>query len=121
MTALRVCVLLMAASLPVAGQSAPLFEKRPAPGRLVDIDGGRRLHILCKGDTDGPSVIFEAGLSHYPPVMTFGKAQEAITPFARACIYDRAGLGRSDRGPSARTHADMVDDLHRLLSAAQVP
>ena len=121
MKPLLVCLLVVAACLPSAAQTAPLFEKRPAPGRLVDIDNGRRLHILCKGDADGPSVIFEAGLSHYPPLATFGKAQEAIAPFARACIYDRAGLGWSDRGPSARTHADMVDDLHRLLTAAQVP
>jgi pimeloyl-ACP methyl ester carboxylesterase len=66
-------------------------------------------------------VIFEAGLSHYPPLMTYGKAQDAIAPFARVCLYDRAGLGWSDRGPAARTHADMVEDLHRLLAAAEVP
>ena len=121
MKPLLVGLLVVAAYVPVAAQTAPLFEKRSAPGRLVDIDHGRRLHILCKGDADGPSVIFEAGLSHYPPVATYGKAQDAIAPFARVCIYDRAGLGWSDRGPSARTHADMVDDLHRLLSEAKVP
>lgn len=118
---LQVCLLVAATALPSMAQTTPLFEKAPAPGRLIDIDNGRRLHILCKGDADGPTVIFEAGLSHYPPAMTYGKAQEAIAPFARVCIYDRAGLGWSDAGPSARTHADMVEDLHRLLTAANVP
>ena len=118
---LHVCLLVVAAALPAAAQAPAVFEKPAAPGQLVDIDNGRRLHILCKGDADGPTVIFEAGLSQYPPSLTYGKAQEAIALFARVCIYDRAGLGWSDAGPSARTHGDMVEDLHRLLAAAKVP
>jgi pimeloyl-ACP methyl ester carboxylesterase len=96
------------------------FVRPPPPGQLVDI-GGRRLHILCKGDAKGPTVIFEAGLSQYTANTTYGKAQDAIAPFARVCTYDRAGMGWSDPDPQPRTYPVMVQDLHRLLAAAKVP
>src|SRR6266446_1502133 len=35
-------------------------ERYPSPGRLVDI-GGRRLHLLCKGSANGPTVVMETG------------------------------------------------------------
>ncbi len=97
------------------------FQKPAAPGELVDIGGGRRLHVLCKGSGDGPSVIFEAGLSQYTATSTYGKAQDAIAAFARVCVYDRAGLGWSDAAPNGRTHQGMVEDLHSLLGAAKLP
>ena len=100
---------------------APAVYVKPAPpGELVDI-GGRRLHVECKGDTAGPTVIFEAGLSQFTAHSTYGKAQDLIAPFARVCIYDRAGLGWSDPVPGVRTQQDMVEDLHRLLAARKLP
>ena len=93
------------------------FVRPPPPGQMIDI-GGRRLHILCKGEAKGPTVVFEAGLSQYTANATYGKAQDAIAPFARVCTYDRAGLGWSEPDPQPRTYPVMVDDLHRLLAAA---
>lgn len=119
--ALHVCLFSAATALPGAAQTPAAFEKPAAPGQLIDVGGGRRLHLLCKGDAEGPSVILEAGLSQYPAVLAFGKAQETIAEFARVCLYDRAGLGWSDALPGPRTHGDMADDLHRLLTAAKVP
>src|SRR5262245_46180563 len=87
-----------------AAQSAAPYQKPPAPGQLVDIGGGKRLHLLCKGSGDGPTVIFEAGLSQWTATSTYGKAQDAIAGFARVCVYDRAGLGWSDGVPDGRTH-----------------
>ena len=92
------------------------YVKPQPPGELVDI-GGRSLHIDCKGSTEGPVVIFEAGLSQFTAHSGFGKAQELIAPFSKVCIYDRAGLGWSDPAPGARTQQDMVEDLHRLIAA----
>jgi pimeloyl-ACP methyl ester carboxylesterase len=84
---------------------------------MIDI-GGRRLHILCKGDAKGPTVVIEAGLSQYTANATYGKVQNAVAPFARVCTYDRAGLGWSEPAPQPRTYPAMVEDLHRLLAAA---
>lgn len=103
---------------PPTPAAAP-FVMPPPPGRLIDI-GGRKLHLLCKGTGEGPTVIFEAGLSQFTANSTYGKAQDAIAPFARVCTYDRAGLGWSDPGPLPRTHQAMVEDLHRLLIAAKI-
>ncbi len=100
---------------------ATTLQRPAAPGQLVDIGGGRRLHLVCKGSGDGPVVIFEAGLSQYTASSTYGRAQDAIATFARVCVYDRAGLGWSDGIPDGRTHQSMVEDLHKLLVAAKLP
>ena len=105
----------------VSAQSPAGFQKPAAPGQLVDVGGGRRLHVICKGSGDGPTVIFEAGLSQYTAASTYGKAQDAIASFARVCVYDRAGLGWSDAIPDGRTHRGMVEDLHALLAALKIP
>lgn len=93
-----------------------VYAKPQPPGELIDI-GGRRLHVHCKGTGKGPVVVFEAGLSQFTADSTYGEAQNQIAAFARVCIYDRAGLGWSDPVPTARSHLEMVADLHKLLSA----
>ncbi len=128
---LRACLLslaLISANVIATGTSLadetaatpPTFVSPPAPGERVDI-GGRHLHLDCKGDAAGPTVIFEAGLSQYTARSAFAKVQDAIAPFARACTYDRAGLGWSDPVAGVRTQQDMVADLHALVAAKQLP
>jgi pimeloyl-ACP methyl ester carboxylesterase len=46
--------------------------------------------------------------------------QPSVSEVTRACVYDRAGLGKSDRGPSPRTSEKMMQELHALLAAAKV-
>jgi len=99
-----------------SASAATPYVKPTPPGQLVDI-GGRRLHIQCKGKPTGPVVIFEAGLSQYTAHSTYGKAQDLIAPFAQVCTYDRAGLGWSDPIAGSRTQRDMVEDMHKLVSA----
>lgn len=103
---------------PAPAAAAP-FVRPPAPGRMIDI-GGRKLHILCKGQGKGPTVIFEAGLSQYLAVSTYAKVQDLVAPYARACVYDRAGLGWSDPNPGVTSHQSMVADLHSLLRGAGI-
>lgn len=110
------CLIFVA--VPAATQ-APMpapYVKPPPPGELVEI-GTRRLHVECKGKAGGPIVIFEAGLSQFTAHSTYGAAQDLIAPFARVCIYDRAGLGWSDPVDAARTQQDMVEDLRRMIAA----
>ncbi|MDD7931998.1 alpha/beta fold hydrolase [Actinomycetospora straminea] len=115
----------------------------PAPGdgddgRLVDIGGGRRLYLECRG-TGGPTVVLIAGYGNR------GSAWDALSPsvpppavlpgvaaFTRVCAYDRPGTigesiddpadrSRSDPVPQPRPAEETVADLHSLLQAAQVP
>jgi pimeloyl-ACP methyl ester carboxylesterase len=121
-TLFLLAALLMASSTTHA-QTAPTppaqtatYVKPMPPGELIDI-GGRRLHIECRGKTNGPVVIVEAGLSQFTAHSSYGRLFEHVVPFARICIYDRAGLGWSDPAPDPRTHQDMVQDLHKLIQA----
>ena len=38
----------------------------------------------------------------------------------RTCVYDRANVGRSERGPRPRTSGQIVQELHTLLQTAKV-
>ncbi|HWW11452.1 MAG TPA: alpha/beta hydrolase, partial [Brevundimonas sp.] len=96
------------------------YVRPAAPGRLVAIADGRRLHILCEGEGDGLAVIFEAGLSQYTANTTLRAAQDAIASFARVCTYDRAGMGWSDPAPEGWSYPDRVEDLRALLKAAGI-
>lgn len=113
---LAACALLLSAG--AAGAAAPsdpgaAFAK---PHQLVDI-GGRRLNLYCSGS--GPvTVVFDspsgdAGWSWF-------KVQPKIAERARACVYDRAGLGFSDPSPRPGSSGNAVDDLHQLLSRAGI-
>ncbi len=88
-------------------------------GALVDI-GGRRLFLRCANlAAPGPAVLFEAGLA--ADHTTWDQVQPAAAGFARACSYDRAGMGASDPGPPPRDAAAASADLAALLRAAGVP
>jgi pimeloyl-ACP methyl ester carboxylesterase len=89
----------------------------PLPGRLVDI-GGLRLHLLESG-AGHPPVILEAGIA--ASCLNWTSIQAELARSTRVCSYDRAGLGWSDPPSSPRTVSNAVDDLHALLTAAQIP
>ncbi len=93
----------------------------PPPGRMVNV-GGRKLHLMESGS--GPAVVFESGIS--ATCLNWTKVRGEVAQFARACTYDRAGLGWSDlakspRTASMRTTLAIIDDLHALLGAAEIP
>jgi pimeloyl-ACP methyl ester carboxylesterase len=90
----------------------------PGQGRLVDI-GGRHLYLECRG-AGMPPVVFVAGLGDSGEA-AWRTVWPAVARSARACVYDRAGLGRSDPGPRAATYRGVVDDLQALLRRAHVP
>jgi pimeloyl-ACP methyl ester carboxylesterase len=95
-----------------ATRSGPERAGSLGQGRLVDI-GGRHLWLECQG-TGMATVVFVAGLGDRGETSwrtVWGHAARS----ARACVYDRAGLGRSDPGPTPTTYQAAVDDLHLLL------
>ena len=81
---------------------------------LVDI-GGRGLYRADKG-SDGPTVVFEAGLGDSDA--TWSGVIPAVAAFAKVVIYDRPNTiaGASDPAPMPRTADDVVADLHALLA-----
>ena len=68
---------------------APVNMLQP-PGRLIDIGGGRRLHLLCTG-SGSDTVLLEAGLGGIS--VEWDAVQTALDGKFRVCSYDRGGYG----------------------------
>ncbi len=79
--------------------------------------GGCRLHLIESGD--GTPVIFESGIS--ATCLNWTQVRTEVARFARAFTYDRAWLGWSDPARSKRTTLAIIDELHALIEAAQIP
>lgn len=86
------------------------------PHEAIDI-GGRKLNLFCMG-SGKRTVLFDSGGSDWSD--TWALVQPAVGKGARACTYDRAGLGHSDAAPLPRTPAAIVEDLHALIDKAKL-
>ena len=129
--ALSACALNACAATPRgeagSSDSSPSPRSTPTPSIGVieddfDIGDGRSLALKCWGEGE-PTVVYDAGtgtggieaLRQALPV-------KALASSTRVCTYDRAGTGTSHPAPDrARTVDDIVDDLHALLAAAEIP
>ena len=109
-----------AATQRVTATSAP--RTATAPGGTIDgvfkIDGERGLYVRCTG-TGSPTVVMEGGDGDTSESYAF--AEPEVSKVTRACVYDRANLGRSDPAPGPRGLDDLVGDLELLLEVARVP
>jgi pimeloyl-ACP methyl ester carboxylesterase len=104
----------------VLAQNKSVTEAAPSSfDSLVEVGGGRRLHINCSGlAAGGPTIVLESGAGN--AASAWDRVQPEVAKFARVCSYDRAGLGRSDPVPAARTIVALTEDLHSLLVNAKV-
>ena len=84
---------------------------------VVQIDGGRGLYVRCTGE-GSPTVVMEGG--DLDTTDSYAFAEEAIAAETRACVYDRAGLGRSDPPPGRVGLDEVVGDFEALLEAASI-
>jgi len=110
--ALLIVSLVAASGLTAFYAKSRLAAKYPPPGELVDV-GGYRLHWYCLG-TGQPTVIFEAGVNEFS--LQWTRVQGELAKTTRACSYDRAGFGWSERSPFPRSADNMVRELHTLLA-----
>jgi alpha-beta hydrolase superfamily lysophospholipase len=86
--------------------------------RVVQIEEHRGLYVRCTG-TGSPTVVMEGGDDDTSDSYAF--AEPAVSKVTRACVYDRANLGRSDPAPGPRGLAKLAGDLEQLLRAAEIP
>lgn len=100
-------------------------ENRTAPpGDRFDV-GGYYLHLYQKehelessesGTKLTPTIVLDhslGGVEGYAVV-------DALAKLGPVCIYDRAGYGWSDQSPRARTSENIVEELDRLLTQAEI-
>lgn len=92
--------------------------KYPPIGEFVDI-GGYKLYFHQTGSDSGPTVILDMGMGGN--LLYWRLVQLEIAKFARVVSYDRAGMGYSDPSPKARTSENIVEELHALLTEANIP
>jgi len=110
-------------AVPVVAQTAPAkppVVDDPAytrPQQLVDVGGGRRLNLYCRGE-GSPTVVFDSGLGD--STVAWALVQPAIAKKTRTCSYDRAGLGFSDAAKRPNDAKNDAEDLQALLHAAHV-
>lgn len=79
------------------------------------------VHLDCRiygESSEFPTVIMDAGYGDY------SKAWESIYPaiskLTQVILYDRAGLGKSERSSNPRTSLFMVEELRELLKSKNV-
>jgi|SRR5262245_17167732 len=130
---------------PAIGQT----ERRPsAPGsaathaavnkdlaRLVDIGGGRKIYMECRG-SGSPTVVLISGKGNRADIWNLRNPEKPgpmvfpeVARFTRVCAYDRPGTigalasepSRSDPVHEPVTAADGVSDLRALLTASKEP
>lgn len=99
--------------LAIAATAAPCH----AGSRRVDV-GGYRLRLRCVG-RGSPVVVLDAGAGD--TLETWDWVVPGVGRFTKVCAYDRAGLGRSDAGPTPRSSDRIATELGALLAAAHVP
>ena len=93
-------------------------RRYPAPGLLVHIDG-RQIHLQVRGaDSDGPTVVLEAGMGSFSP--NWHWVQEELSPVVRSVSYDRAGLGWSRPSRHPRDAKGIAMELRDALREAAI-
>jgi pimeloyl-ACP methyl ester carboxylesterase len=101
---------------------------------LVDIGGGRKMYMMCRG-TGSPTVVLVSGLGDAADVWSAtadpknGRSVfDEVAEFTRVCAYDRPGTTRTDDKPSPSTPVEQptsakaaAADLDTLLRASGEP
>jgi pimeloyl-ACP methyl ester carboxylesterase len=88
----------------------------PPPGQLVDV-GGYKLHINCVGEGSPTVILDHVGAANSAQ---WALVQPEIAKTTRVCAYDRAGFGWSEPGPAPRDAKQSMNELHTLLTNAQI-
>src|SRR5215831_18377778 len=87
----------------------------PALDGLFEVEGGP-MHLHCAG-SGSPVVVFDSALGQSG--LEWQQVAPEIARSARACVYDRKGVGYSAR-PTTKPHSprQMAEELHTLLDRA---
>lgn len=88
-------------------------QRFPAPGAMVELEAGYKLHVLAEGPTDGPAIVWFAGghiggLGYY-------QHHAMLRDGARSILIDRPGTGWSDAGPFPRSTAQQAEEIIEVL------
>jgi pimeloyl-ACP methyl ester carboxylesterase len=100
----------------IGADTKTYFDFDRPPGDKFSV-GTHHLHLYCRGEGQ-PTVVIDAGLGGYS--LEWLALQERIAKQTRVCVYDRAGYGWSDPGPTPRLSSRIAYELDRLLEKAKI-
>lgn len=91
-----------------------------AQDALVDV-GGHKLNVRVMGTAAPgvPTVVFEGGLGS--PVDAWGTVPSDLAGVTKVIAYERAGVGKSERGADTPTIKRIATELHQLLTKIDTP
>jgi pimeloyl-ACP methyl ester carboxylesterase len=92
-------------------------RKFPAPGSLVPIPGSQ-MHVQKMG-SGSPAIVLESGIA--ASSLSWCMLQPRLAEIGATYSYDRAGFGWSVSENRDYSLARIVEDLHSLLRALEVP
>ncbi|MDQ0246074.1 pimeloyl-ACP methyl ester carboxylesterase [Bacillus fengqiuensis] len=85
---------------------------------FIELDGFKAYAKTLGENTGTPAVVMDAGYGDYSKAWN-GVSTE-IAEYTKVVVYDRAGLGKSERSPYARTSLKMVKELKELLTTLKI-
>lgn len=110
-----ICLLIGVFSVASLAAEQPIT---PTKAGLYDV-GGFKLYIECY-ENDKPQLILEQGFGRFGSDGVWSKNIEQLKNDFSICLYDRAGLGKSEKGTVPFTVNDMANRLNKLLTAAKI-
>lgn len=93
-------------------------DLKPTQSGLYDV-GGFKLYLECY-QSDKPQLILEQGFARYGSDGVWSDNIKQLQNDFSVCLYDRAGLGKSEQGEVPFTVNDMANRLQRLLHKADI-
>jgi pimeloyl-ACP methyl ester carboxylesterase len=87
------------------------------PQRLVHIQGGRTINLVCLGQ-GSPTVVLTAGSGGWSVV--WNRIQSPLSGRTRVCAWDPAGLGFSSPSPEPQDAVHKTEDLEQALTGAHI-
>jgi pimeloyl-ACP methyl ester carboxylesterase len=108
-----VAVTMLSAATYEAAMRRHVMRVFKIPGRLVNVGGGRRIQIDCRG-TGSPTVVLESGLDTYGS-LSWAAVHDSIAKTTRVCAYSRAGIMWSDPATGPFSSEGVARDLHTAL------
>ncbi|NVK58137.1 MAG: alpha/beta hydrolase, partial [Alteromonadaceae bacterium] len=97
---------------------AATVDLKPTKSAMFDI-GGFSLYLECY-ENDKPTLILEQGFGRYGSDGVWLENIERLKQDFSVCLYDRAGLGKSESGPVPVTINTVAQRLHLLLDKANI-
>ncbi|WP_096188918.1 alpha/beta fold hydrolase [Evansella halocellulosilytica] len=85
---------------------------------FVEINGFKLFAKLCGENKGKPAVIMEAGYGDTST--TWDPILHEISNRTEVLVYDRAGVGKSEKSPNSRTSKDMVSELNLLIKKLEL-